>query len=71
MFLALTRTQVWRRFGARVASRLALIESRVGFQPKLKILVSFYQVVSNLGPIYGEKDSSPTAMVLHLLLRSL
>ena len=71
VFLALTRTQVWRRFGARVASRLALIESRVGFQPKLKILVSFYQVVSNLGPIYGEKDSSPTAMVLHLLLRSL
>jgi len=47
---ALARTECGR-YGAVL--RLARSESQVGFQPKFKILVSFYQVAATLGPVYG------------------
>jgi len=52
-YLALTRIARCGRVGARATHRLARIESHVGLQPKLKIIVSFYQIGATLGPVYG------------------
>jgi len=52
-YLALTRIAACGRLGARAAHRLKYIELSVGFQPKLKVLVSFYQIGATLGPVYG------------------
>ncbi|EOD07315.1 hypothetical protein EMIHUDRAFT_198748 [Emiliania huxleyi CCMP1516] len=46
---ALVSTEAWGRFRARVD----IIESQVGFQPKFKVLVGFYQIATTLGPVYG------------------
>merc|ERR550514_1853618 len=49
LYRALPRAKAWGRFRAR----LDIVESQVGFQPKFKILVSFYQIAATLGPVYG------------------
>ncbi|EOD31215.1 hypothetical protein EMIHUDRAFT_253606 [Emiliania huxleyi CCMP1516] len=53
VYLAITRVAIFGRAGARTAHRLTHIEVRVGFQPKLKVLISFYQIAGTLGPVYG------------------
>ena len=50
--IAMTRCEVCRR-GDRLTHRFGAVASRVGLQPKIKILVSFYQVAATLGPVYG------------------
>ena len=53
LYLAFTRTAACGRCGVCFAHRLALVVSYVGVQPKLKILVSFYQVCTTLSSVYG------------------
>jgi len=53
LYLAFTYIKALSRLRARVTRRLAIFESHVGFQPKLKILISFYQIGATLGPVYG------------------
>jgi len=52
-YLALTRVAIFGRAGARAAHRLAHMKVKLGFQPKVKVLVSFYQIAATLGPVYG------------------
>ena len=52
-YLALTRVAIFGRAGARAAHRLSHMKVKVGFQPKVKVLVSFYQIAATLGPVYG------------------
>jgi len=56
-----------RIFGPEVATRLSQLEARVGFQPKLKIVVSFYQVATTLGPVYGARLHEDFTSWLRLL----
>ena len=51
--LAFARNRARGRYHGRLASQLAGLSARVGLQPKVKILVSFYQIAATLGPLYG------------------